>query len=144
MRHRLRWLARRLRGLALHPRGITCLECGFLALGQSEVSTAERVMLGDPSIAVQPRWENVNCQRSLWVDYELTYVEPCYEGVRDEISRSRRECDGFYAYRPGWSPAGHRELLLKFQERRSNILFLLLGSALTLLGTWLAKHLGLQ
>jgi hypothetical protein len=141
---RVKRIVRRAYGFIPHPLPVTCLDCGFLELAGQEVTPAERIMLATPSSAVQPDWKKVWCHRNLWHGYELGYVGPAYEALEDELKKVRRDCEGFFRHRPGWSPAGHLELLLKAHEKRSNLFFLLLGSILTLLFTWLAKRLGLN
>lgn len=131
-----------------YPFGVTCLDCGFLALGEKEVSKANSIMLYCRGTAGCPPLEMLWCSRSLWVDYDLSYAGFDAEGIFDEILKQRRDCKGFFRYRPGWSPPGHQDLLLKTLERRKNFFYFLLasflGSLLTLLGTRFAKFFGLR
>jgi hypothetical protein len=101
-------------------------------------------MLSDPRSAVQPPWEEVRCYRGLWVEHELLYAQPDYGGLQDEIQASRRQCRGFMRHEAGWSPQEHRDLMVSARERRTRLLFLLLGAAITLVFTWIAKQLGLK
>lgn len=113
---------------ARHPFGVTCLDCGFLALGEKELSTASRILLHCKGAAGCPPLEMIWCSRSLWVVYDLTYVGTDAEGIFDEVQKERRGCKGFFRYRPGWSPTGHQDMLLKALERRKNFFYVLLGS----------------
>ncbi|MCX5888491.1 MAG: hypothetical protein NTY36_03460 [Deltaproteobacteria bacterium] len=130
-----------------HPVGVTCLDCGFLTLGRKEVTTADRMRLhatsdrGGP--ADLPPVEEIWCFRSLWIEYDLIYAGPSIEGIFDELQRQRRDCEGFLRYRPGWSPTGHQDLLLKGIERKEKILFVMFGWVLGVLGTLLVKFFGL-
>jgi hypothetical protein len=59
-----------------HPFGVTCLDCGFLALGQDEVNTADRIRLHcRGTVSGCPPLEIIQCFRSLWVDLDLTYSD---------------------------------------------------------------------
>lgn len=126
-----------------HPLGVTCLDCGFLALGDKEVSTANRMLLHVRGTAGCPPLEELSCSRSLWTDYDLTYCRVDAAAIFDEVGKQRRDCEGFFPCRPGWSPGGHQDLLLKGLETKQKVLFALLGSLLTLLAAWVAKLLGL-
>src|SRR6266849_319499 len=109
-------------GFARHPLPVTCLDCGFLALGDEEVTKAVRIMLhceGSAGLPCSPEeLKNLNCTRSLWVDYELTYLDGSTQGIFDELERERRGCAGYLKYRPGFSPSEHRDLLLKRMDRK--------------------------
>ncbi len=125
---------------ARHPFGITCLDCGFLTVVDNEVSTADRLLLScrQESIPLEKLW----CSRRLWIDYELCY-DGCAESIFKCLEKQRRNCEGFFRYRPGWSPSGHLDLLLRAQDKREKIFILCLGIVLgalsTLLVSWLAK-----
>jgi len=105
---------------------------------------ADRAMFaarGSSGMMANP--ERVQCFRSLWVSYDLTYASDDIFGVFDEIEVSRRDCLGYHPYQPGWSPQAHLELATKAAERRWNI-WVMVGSAavggmITLLVTWLTK-----
>ncbi len=74
------WVSRPGRTLRLgwshlrHPRKITCLDCGFLALGDSEVTPANRILLEGRGVAGSPPLEDVRCSHALWVSYDLNYT----------------------------------------------------------------------
>jgi hypothetical protein len=51
----------------------------------------------------------------MWT-WELAYVRADALVVNEELEQSRRGCDGFFRYLPGWSPKEHRELVLKRSE----------------------------
>lgn len=131
-----------------HPFGVTCLDCGFLAIGQQEVDTSDRILLHCRGTAGCPPLEKLMCFRSLWVYFDLTYcgVPPADE-IFDMVQKQQRNCKGYFRYMPGWSPSGHQELLLKAlewkQKFRFAVLGAVLGSGLTLLATWMGKLLGL-
>src|SRR6266849_5049259 len=133
---------------ARHPFPVTCLDCGFLALGDEEVTRADRIMLHCAGSAGAPcspeELKNLNCTRSLWVDYELTYLDGSAEGIFDELQRERRGCAGYLKYRPGFSPSEHRDLLLKRMDSKEKLKFAVLGGIVTLFFAWIAKHLGLR
>jgi len=76
------------------------------------------------------------------VEYDLIYTAPSVEGILDELQRPRRTCEGFLVYRPGWSPTGHQDLLLKGIARKEKILFAVLGWVLGVIGTLLVKFFG--
>ena len=135
---RLRKLASATSSYVSHPFGVTCLECGFLALGDNEASTADRMMLCARGV-VLPALDELHCSRSLWVFYELTYVQLDVGGIFDELGKQRRRCKGFFRYRPGWSPEGHQALLLRSGDTRKNILILVLSSVLAFISGWLVK-----
>jgi hypothetical protein len=127
-----------------HPAGVTCLDCGFLALGDEETTSTNRILLHARGVAGCPPLEGLRCSRSLWVEYDLTYCGVNADALFHEVGKQRRECEGFFRYRPGWSPGGHQDLLSKALETKQKVLFVLLGSLLTLLAEWLAKLLGLR
>ena len=108
------------------------------------MSTADRVLLHVRGKAACPPLDVLGCCRSLWVDYDLTYFGTSVAGVFDEVQKDRRDCVGFFRYKPGWSPSGHQDLLLKTLETKQKTAFALLGSLLTLLCLWVAKLLGLR
>ena len=99
------------RGLRkLRPRR-TCAECGFLAYGEEEARQTDRVLLGcgsgsgtSPSGPAE-RW---NCAKRFWL-WELSYIQPDWGVVFDEVAKDRRGCRGFRRWKPGWSPAQHAE-----------------------------------
>lgn len=125
-----------------HPFGVTCLNCGFLALGKKEVGKANRILLHLRGTAGCPPLEELQCFRLLWVDYDLTYTGTDTNGIFDEVQRARRNCQGFFRYRPGWAPTGHQDLLLKKLERREKIFLVILGSIIGSLLTFLSTRLG--
>jgi hypothetical protein len=138
-----------------HPKGVTCLKCGFLAFGNEEMITINRGCLSvglAPFLtkasaatisqnAVSPDFEqmNANCFKSLWVR-EATL--PGY-GIFDEVVKRRRPCEGFFPYRPGYSPSEHRTLQEKKHDLnekiRLGVLSALFGAAITILIDWLRK-----
>lgn len=131
-----------------HPRGMTCLECGFLALNDREVSKADRVLLACSGEAGCPPLNQLRCVRKLWVNYDLQNFENSRDGLFEEIQQRRRPCEGFLRYRPGWSPDEHKELLQARLDRREKIIISSMSaigaSVLTLLGAWLLKLWGLK
>lgn len=135
---RLRNLAHFLRARVRHPRRVTCLQCGFLSLGDAEVTAAQRTML---HLRSQNGIANLNCARSRWESYDLEYSGPDAEGIFNELEVDRRSCQEFLLYRPGWTPNGHKEILLKKLETQQKILFAVLGSLLTLFAAWVTKKL---
>ncbi len=114
-----------------HPFGVTCLDCGFLALGDTEVSTANRILLHAKGLAKSPPLEELWCSRSLWVDYELSYFATDAGVIFDEVRKQRRHCEGFPRYRPGWSPTAHQDLLLRRLSWREKIYLAVIVSLLT-------------
>jgi hypothetical protein len=129
-----------------HPRRVTCLDCGFLSLGEAEVTHADRVMLHMKGTGGWcPSLDVLGCSRSLWVNYDLTYSGTSAEVIFDELDLDRRSCDGFFKYKPGWTPTDHRELLSKHQESRqkivSGILLAVASSILTVLVAWVIKSM---
>ncbi len=135
-------------GFVRHPLPVTCLNCGFLALGDEEVTKADRIMLhseGSAGLPCSPdELTNLNCTRSLWVDYDLTYNSDSVQGIFEELEQDRRGCAGYLKYRPGFSPSEHRDLLLKRMDSKEKLKFAVLGGIVTLFFAWIAKHLGLK
>lgn len=132
-----------------HPLGVTCLDCGFLALGQQEVDTSTRILLHCRGTAGCPPLENLRCFRSLWIDLDLTYFGgPPTDEIFDMVEKQQRNCKGYFRYKPGWSPTGHQDLLLMSQDKREKIYIALfsggLGVFLALFGKWLARIFGLS
>jgi hypothetical protein len=99
------------------------------------------------SSAVMPNLDDLCCYRELWVTYDLTYVGNPDGPKLDEVT-ARRHCEGFLRYHPGLPPVEHMQRLSKSEERKAQFRNLLLasvlGSILTLVGQWAAKHLGLK
>jgi hypothetical protein len=139
-------------GFVRHPFPVTCLDCGFLALGDDEVTRADRILLhgeGSAGLPCSPEEiTDLNCTRSLWVDYDLTYFDGSAQGIFDELEQERGCCAGFLKYRPGFSPSEHRDLLLKRMDSKEKLKFAVLGGIVggivTLFFAWIAKHLGLK
>ena len=157
MARTLRKLARSAFSYARYPRGVTCLNCGFLCTGKDgEVSRADRGMLsfvsGKRGLAGCPDPTYIWCSRSLWIESEIAYSPPNAEVILHEMQKQRRHCEGFFRYGPGWSPSGHKDLLLRAEDKRGKIYLTLLaasvggifGSFCTLATQWLTKHLGLR
>jgi hypothetical protein len=127
---------------AKHPRRATCLDCGFLALGDAEVTAADRVMLAARGTSGCPSLDILRCSRSLWVGYDLTYVGTSAEGIFEELEADRRDCAGFLSYRPGWTPNEHRDLLTKALETREKALLAVLSFLLGVLTVLAVKLFG--
>lgn len=130
-----------------HPLGVTCLECGFLAIGSHELNTSEREMLRCRGCDGCPPLDKIWCFKSLWVELDLIY-HGNYPGddLLNEVNKNQRECWGFFRYRPGWTPSGHLELLSKSTDRKKNLIYSLiagfLGGVLAIFIKWLAAKLG--
>ena|ERR1700676_1359527 len=105
-----------------HPRQVTCLDCGFLALGDAEVSKANRALFAIRGVAGCPPVGALRCSRSLWVDYDLHYVGTDAAAIFEMIEDDRRQCTGFYRYTPGWSPREHLDLQSKAHDRMRTLL----------------------
>lgn len=117
----------------------TCVDCGFLASSNDETSLAERCMLATKGSSAQmPQMEPLRCYRSRWARYDLNICDKL-----DEVTE-RRHCEYYLSYEPGLSPEGHMNRLLQSKEKRAQLWYTLLaaflGSALTLLVQWAAKH----
>ena len=98
-----------------------------------EVDTSTRIMLYNPESATQPSGaEYFHCFRSMWT-WPLHYGAVDYGVVQEEVRQSRRDCRGFYRYRPGWSPIEHRELVLKASENRFRVWLAILSAAIGVL-----------
>lgn len=97
----------------------TCIECGFLTIQGRELSRAERAMLAThgTSAAMPPDCKQTQCFKSLWVEYDLIYAIPDFQGVIREIGRNRDDCSGFMRYEAGFDPAQHREIQLEQRKR---------------------------
>jgi hypothetical protein len=128
MKKYLGWLK-----VLLKPKGRRiCLECGFLALDDSELSYTDRVLLethlGGHSMGL-PNWQKIWCVKHLRVLYETGYVGPTFEGLEAELSQSRRRCPGWYKHKPGYSPQKH----FTFQEQawpmRANRMTVAIGAS---------------
>jgi len=128
-----------------HPKGMTCLECGFLAFGDCEVIGDDRRDLSVRGVAGCPPLQDIQCFKKLWGRDVIDA-----DGIFSEIEKRRRPCKGFFPYRPGYSPPEHRGLqerkLEKKQDRLEKItigiLSALAGYTLPLLKGWLRKYLG--
>jgi hypothetical protein len=130
----------------------TCLECGFLAFGDSEAPSGDRAMLASRGVnAKMPSLDNLRCYRSLWAEYDMDYFgNP--GGPKLEIVAEQRQCEGFRRYQPGFSPAEHLQRLTKEAEQRTqfryqiaaSILTAVLAAILTLLGQWVMKRFGFK
>ena len=131
-----------------YPKGMTCLECGFLASDTFEVSKSDRILLACSGEAGCPPLNKLHCERKLWVNYELGNWGNSRDGLFGEVQKKRRPCEGFLRYRPGWSPREHRDLLQSKLERRDKIFISAtsaIGAAvLALVGDWLLKRWGLK
>lgn len=133
-----------------HPFGVTCLDCGFLVLGQDELNTTDRIRLHcKGTVSGCPPLECIQCFRSLWVDLDLTYSgSPPADVIFDKVGKQQRKCRGYFKYKPGCSPTGHQDLLLKSQDRKEKVFIALfsglLGLILGLFGKWLARIFGLS
>lgn len=133
------------------PLRVTCADCGFLAFGNDEAHEASRTLLGAKGSAGLPgRMEDLQCYRSQWVQYDLTYFDHSVDGQLDEVAYPRH-CKEFLRYKPGLSPKEHMQCLSRSEERKAQFwytfLAALLAAVLTLAGQtgrqWLAKFLGL-
>lgn len=130
-----------------HPFGVTCLQCGFLAIGEHELITSRRIMLHWRGRAGCPPLDEIHCQRSFWVELDLTYPGN-YPGdeLIDEVNKNQRECKGFFKYKPGWSPSGHLDLLAKSTDRKKNLIYSLItgffGGLFAIFIKWLAVRFG--
>ncbi len=131
-----------------HPKGMTCLDCGFLAVGDGEVRRADRVHLWAHDRLACPPLNKLHCIRKLWVSHDLGYLDAGPDAFFDELQKKRRPCEGYLKYRPGWSPAEHKELLQKRLDLREKILFTSAGAigtlVLTFLGKWLLNAWGIK
>lgn len=126
---------------------VKCTACGFLTIAGRELKDAERIMLETPSGVAPRNPDQLECSRSLWTDYDLGYSGGDVALLLEEATKQRK-CRGYFKYCPGWPPEGHRDLLLRSQDRRhdrfNNILFTLLGALLALAVQWVAKRFGLS
>lgn len=147
-RRKARRLLRTAAAYCRHPRGMTCLDCGFLGADDHEVRRADRILLAASGEGGCPALNKIRCVRKLWVDYDLGNFDDGRTGLFEEVQKKRRPCEGFLAYRPGWSPSEHRDLLQTKLERHDKIVIsaasAIGGSVLTLIGYWLLKHWGIK
>ena len=131
-----------------HPRQVTCLDCGFLALGDAEVNKRDRVLFAVRGVAGCPPVGALRCSRSLWVDYDLLYYRPNAAAIFEEIETDRRQCKGFHRYQEGYSPREHLDLLSKAHDKahdnRRAVFIAFLVMILGLIATWLVKVLRLK
>ena len=97
----------------------TCKECGFLTIQGRELSRPERIMLGTHGrSAVMPAHpEQTRCFKNLW-DYDLHYTGDTFDGVIEEIERSRDDCPGFIPYEAGFTPGQHLEIQLEQKKQK--------------------------
>jgi hypothetical protein len=121
-----------------HPlRGrVTCLDCGFIALGDTEVSQWDRDLLAAKGTAGCSRPDELRCFRQNWFHDELG-LDFRFEVLQED----RRLCTGFYRYKENSSPIEHKDLLAKAHDRREKYALALFGAFLTLLVTWVVKNL---
>lgn len=125
---------------------VKCTGCGFLTIAGRELNDADRVMLETASGVTPSNLDQLACSRGFWTDYDLTYASGD-AGLLLEEATKQRKCRGYFKYCPGWPPEGHRDLLLRSQDRRhdrlNNFLFTLLGALLALAAQWVSRKLGL-
>lgn len=128
-----------------HPRKPTCLDCGFLALGDAEVNKANRVLFAVRGVAGCPPVGALRCSRSLWVDYDLLYYRPDAAAIFEEIETDRSQCKGFHRYQEGYSPRDHLDLLSKAHDKahdsRRTLLVVFLSAILAFIVAWLTRVL---
>lgn len=133
------------------PRTHTCIDCGFLALGNREVASGDRWMLASRGTnAKMPVLTSLRCYRSLWVQYDTDYCGNPDGPKLDEVNRNRR-CEGFVRYMPGFSSEELMKRLLGSKDKKTQFFYTLLAAflaaILALLGQtgqqWVAKFLGL-
>ena len=55
---------------------------------------------------------------SYYWDYDLTYIGDTFDGVIEEIERSRDNCPGFVTYEAGFNPAQLLEAQLEQRKER--------------------------
>lgn len=113
----------------------TCLCCGFLTSQGFEISQPERIMLGTrgQSAVMPPHPEQTQCFKKLW-DYGLIYVGDTFDGVIEEIERSRDDCTGFLPYEAGLTPDQHLESQKEQREEKLQWRIAKLGFCGALLG----------
>lgn len=142
----MRTIAHTTLGYVFHPRGMTCLNCGFLALSDQEVGRADRILLAATGQAGCPPLDELQCSKKLWVNYDLLYSGLSSEGIFAELQVRRRPCTGFVKYMPYRTPREHREWEDNRRERREKnldrVAFVALGFALSLLSHWLLTKPG--
>lgn len=131
-----------------HPKGETCLDCGFLTLGGGETTRSDRILLWCDGTAGCPPLEKLSCTNSLWVEYDLSYFSGTNAiALFHELKKTRRPCEGFLKYRPGSSPSEHKVIKENKRTRREKIVIGVLsalgGFALALASAWVRKYLGL-
>jgi hypothetical protein len=118
-----------------------------MALGESDVSPANRILLGVRESAEQPPLNMLHCTKKLWIDYDLNSGND-RGALFAEVQKRRRPCAGFMRYRPGRSPLEHQGWEDHKRTRREKIIDRLIGAALgvagTLLTAWLVKHYQLK
>ncbi len=97
----------------------TCLDCGFLTIRGRELSRPERIMLSTcgKSAVMPAHSEQTRCFKNLW-DYDLHYSGDTFDGVVDEIGRSRDDCSGFAPYEAGLHPGKHLENQLEMRKEK--------------------------
>jgi hypothetical protein len=138
------WLRRRCYGLAgflRDPRRATCRECGFFAFDGREVQTWMRIELSQTFPASRiAHPENLDCFRSMWT-WPLYYASADAHVINEELETVRRGCEGFFRYRPGFSPAEHRDLTLKRSENRRGLWLMFLSAIVGGLVTYGVSHL---
>ncbi len=120
-----------------------CVDCGFLALGESEVSYESRFCLRCEESAEQPPLNMLRCTKRMWTVGGFDHHE-----LFETLNAKRRPCEGhFLRDMPGRSPSEHREWEDHKRTRREKIIDRLIGAALSvaggvgaLIGAWLLKH----
>jgi hypothetical protein len=127
-----------------HPVGVTCFDCGFLAMDNDEVTLSDRILLYCEGSAGCTPVEEICCFRSLWVEYALGQVSPDSGGIFQEIKRQRRHCPGFFRYKSSWSPKEHQDLLLKSAEKKERIWGYVISAAIGVISTLLVQYIAKQ
>ena len=139
----LHWWRIRRKLVKLKPRR-TCTDCGFLAFGSEEATSADRIAIDqDGSLGLRGPVGNWCCARKLW-DWELHYGAPNWDAVFGEANFDRRGCRHFMRWDPGRSPAEHLQLEREKVEFRRKLwlgfLPLIYSSLGGLVGWLLARY----
>ena len=123
-----------------HPNGVNCLRCGFLGKDDIEIGTADRILLDCQGAAGLPNMNNVRCVRNLWVNLTLSNNNFNINNIINEVKRKRKYCEGYFKYKPGWNPEGHKDLLLRNSENKIRLWFMILGGIVALIVEYIIKH----
>lgn len=124
---------------------IRCIDCGFLGFGSSRSDSVEcplkkRTIIITEGALREPSY--LNCTRGIWRESDLLNKNVSDRPkVIGEFVNKGRKCPYFFQYRPGYSPAEHRELEREDKTHKLLTRNMLLAAAIGAGAAILARYL---